>query len=215
MPAGSSASPLSTYRAQGPWRQGLRRHGDARKRISSRALYIVNTHTPVLFFSTLGMVYKLKVYQLPVGTPQSARQGHGQPAAADRKVRRISTGHADAARTRAAWGELQRDVRDRQAVLYAATTSSDFVDDQPQRQDRHEARDEGGDRLIGVRTCSDQRRYPAVHRARASASASRSPTCASSRAASSNGVRGIKLAGRRPGHLHVDPQACGIRHREP
>jgi DNA gyrase subunit A len=36
-----------------------------------RALYIVNTHTPVLFFSTLGMVYKLKVYKLPVGTPQS------------------------------------------------------------------------------------------------------------------------------------------------
>ena len=36
-----------------------------------RALYIVNTHTPVLFFSTAGMVYKLKVYKLPEGTPQS------------------------------------------------------------------------------------------------------------------------------------------------
>ena len=35
------------------------------------ALYVVNTHTPVLFFSTTGMVYMLKVYKLPLGTPQS------------------------------------------------------------------------------------------------------------------------------------------------
>jgi DNA gyrase subunit A len=62
--------PLSTYRAQR--RGGKGRAGMATKDEDFvRALYVVNTHTPVLFFSTLGMVYKLKVYKLPVGTPQS------------------------------------------------------------------------------------------------------------------------------------------------
>jgi DNA gyrase subunit A len=32
-------------------------------------VYVVNTHTPVLFFSSAGMVYKLKVYKLPQGSP--------------------------------------------------------------------------------------------------------------------------------------------------
>jgi DNA gyrase subunit A len=34
-------------------------------------VYFVNTHQPVLFFSSSGMVYKLKVYRLPLATPQS------------------------------------------------------------------------------------------------------------------------------------------------
>ena len=33
-------------------------------------LFVANTHTPVLFFSSLGRVYKLKVFRLPLGTPQ-------------------------------------------------------------------------------------------------------------------------------------------------
>jgi DNA gyrase subunit A len=34
-------------------------------------LFVTNTHTPVLFFSSLGRVYKLKVYKLPLGNPQA------------------------------------------------------------------------------------------------------------------------------------------------
>jgi DNA gyrase subunit A len=34
-------------------------------------LFVTNTHTPVLFFSSAGRVYKLKVYRLPLGTPQA------------------------------------------------------------------------------------------------------------------------------------------------
>ena len=34
-------------------------------------VFVVNTHTPVLFFSSRGMVYKLKVYRLPLGSPQA------------------------------------------------------------------------------------------------------------------------------------------------
>ena len=36
-----------------------------------RSLFVANTHQPVLFFTTRGMVHRLKVYRLPVGTPQS------------------------------------------------------------------------------------------------------------------------------------------------
>jgi DNA gyrase subunit A len=34
-------------------------------------VFVCNTHTPVLFFSSRGIAYKLKVYQLPLGTPQA------------------------------------------------------------------------------------------------------------------------------------------------
>ena len=62
--------PLSTYRAQ-------RRGGKGRSGMATRdedfveQVFVVNTHTPVLFFSSTGMVYKTKVYKLPVGTPQA------------------------------------------------------------------------------------------------------------------------------------------------
>ncbi|MGF1592075.1 MAG: DNA gyrase subunit A [Kiloniellaceae bacterium] len=62
--------PLSTYRAQ-------RRGGKGRAGMATRdedfvsQVFVCNTHTPVLFFSSRGMVYKLKVYRLPVGTPQA------------------------------------------------------------------------------------------------------------------------------------------------
>ena len=35
------------------------------------ALFVTTTHTPVLFFSSEGRVYKLKVYKLPLGNPQA------------------------------------------------------------------------------------------------------------------------------------------------
>ncbi|MCC7260528.1 MAG: DNA gyrase subunit A [Alphaproteobacteria bacterium] len=62
--------PLATYRAQ-------RRGGKGRSAMSMREeditteLFVANTHTPVLFFSNKGKVYRLKVYKLPIGSPQS------------------------------------------------------------------------------------------------------------------------------------------------
>ncbi len=62
--------PLATYRAQ-------RRGGKGRSGMSTkeedflRNVFVANTHTPILFFSNLGQVYKLKVWKLPVGSPQS------------------------------------------------------------------------------------------------------------------------------------------------
>jgi DNA gyrase subunit A len=60
--------PLSTYRAQ-------HRGGKGRSGMSTRdedfvsQVFVVNTHTPVLFFSSKGIVYMLKVYKLPLGSP--------------------------------------------------------------------------------------------------------------------------------------------------
>ncbi len=62
--------PLSAYRAQN-------RGGKGRAGMSTRdedfvnQVFVANTHQPVLFFSSSGMAYKLKVYKLPQGTPQA------------------------------------------------------------------------------------------------------------------------------------------------
>jgi DNA gyrase subunit A len=61
---------LNTYRTQhrgGKGRSGMStKEEDAVTRVFS-----ANTHTPMLFFSSGGKVYKLKVWRLPVGTPTS------------------------------------------------------------------------------------------------------------------------------------------------
>lgn len=62
--------PLSTYRAQ-------RRGGKGRSGMSTRdedfvtQVFVANTHTPVLFFSSRGMAYKMKVWRLPAAAPNS------------------------------------------------------------------------------------------------------------------------------------------------
>ncbi len=60
---------LSEYRAQ-------KRGGKGRSGMATREedfvtkLFVANTHTPVLFFSSRGMVYKMKVWRLPLAAPQ-------------------------------------------------------------------------------------------------------------------------------------------------
>lgn len=62
--------PLSTYRAQ-------KRGGKGRTGMSTRDedfvdnLFVANTHTPILFFTSAGKVYNLKVYKLPMASAQS------------------------------------------------------------------------------------------------------------------------------------------------
>ncbi len=63
-------SPLSSLKAQ-------RRGGKGKTGISTRAedfvvqIFTANTHTPVLFFSTQGLVYKIKAHKIPEGTAAS------------------------------------------------------------------------------------------------------------------------------------------------
>ncbi|MCR5859632.1 DNA gyrase subunit A [Mesorhizobium sp. J428] len=62
--------PLSIYRAQA--RGGKGRSGMTTKDEDFvTRLFVANTHTPILFFSSRGIVYKEKVWRLPIGTPQS------------------------------------------------------------------------------------------------------------------------------------------------
>jgi DNA gyrase subunit A len=62
--------PLSTYRAQR--RGGRGRSGMAvREEDFVSQVFVASTHAWVLFFTSTGRVYKLKVYRLPMGTPQA------------------------------------------------------------------------------------------------------------------------------------------------
>jgi DNA gyrase subunit A len=62
--------PLSTYRMQ-------KRGGKGRSGMQTRdedfvsRLFVASTHTPVLFFSSRGRVYKEKVWRLPLAAPQA------------------------------------------------------------------------------------------------------------------------------------------------
>jgi DNA gyrase subunit A len=63
-------TPLATYRTQ--HRGGKGRSSMAMKEEDAvTRVFSANTHTPVLFFSSAGRVYKLKVWRLPVGAPNS------------------------------------------------------------------------------------------------------------------------------------------------
>jgi DNA gyrase subunit A len=63
-------TPLDTFRAQR--RGGKGRAGMATKEEDAvTSLFVTSTHTPVLFFSTAGKVYRLKVWRLPEGAPQA------------------------------------------------------------------------------------------------------------------------------------------------
>ena len=61
-------TPLSTFRAQN--RGGKGRAGMATKDEDVvTTMFVTSTHNPVLFFSTAGKVYRLKVWRLPEGGP--------------------------------------------------------------------------------------------------------------------------------------------------
>ncbi|MCW5745156.1 MAG: DNA gyrase subunit A, partial [Alphaproteobacteria bacterium] len=62
--------PVASYRAQ-------RRGGKGRAGMAMRdndfisTVFVANTHTPMLFFTSRGIVHKLKVWRLPLGAPQA------------------------------------------------------------------------------------------------------------------------------------------------
>ncbi|HEY0115620.1 MAG TPA: DNA gyrase subunit A [Allosphingosinicella sp.] len=61
-------TPLDTFRAQA--KRGKGRAGMATKDEDAVThLFVTSTHTPVLFFSTEGKVYRMKVWRLPEGGP--------------------------------------------------------------------------------------------------------------------------------------------------
>ena len=143
--------PLSIYRAQA--RGGKGRSGMSTKDTDFvTRLFVANTHTPILFFSSRGIVYKEKVWRLPIGTPQSKGKflRNILPLEAGDRITAILPLPED----ESSWSELD--------VMFATTRGtvrrnklSDFV--QVNRNGKIAMKfDEEGDAILAVETCTDQ-----------------------------------------------------------
>ncbi|MGE3876747.1 MAG: DNA gyrase subunit A, partial [Parvibaculaceae bacterium] len=140
--------PLSAYRAQ-------RRGGKGRAGMQTREedfvtkLFIANTHTPILFFSSAGMVYRMKVWRLPVGNPQARGKAliNLLPLAQDERITTVMPMPED----EAAWGSLQ--------ILFATRSGnvrrnelSDF--ESINRNGKIAMKLDEGDQIAGVDICT-------------------------------------------------------------
>jgi DNA gyrase subunit A len=142
--------PLSQYRAQA--RGGKGRAGMATKEEDFvTRLFVASTHTPILFFSSRGIVYKEKVWRLPLANPQSRGKAliNLLPIELGDRITAILPLPEDEAR----WGELD--------VMFATTRGtvrrnklSDFAD--VKRNGKIAMKfDEEGDAILAVETCTD------------------------------------------------------------
>jgi DNA gyrase subunit A len=141
--------PLATYRVQA-------RGGKGRTGITTKEedwvtrVFVANTHTPILFFTSTGMAYKLKCWRLPLSTPQ----GKGKalvnllPLKKDEKVTTIMELPDEES-----WASLQ--------VMFATQSGnvrrnelSDFVDVRANGKIAMKLDD--GDHIAGVAICSEQ-----------------------------------------------------------
>jgi len=141
--------PLSTYRAQ-------RRGGKGRSGMATRdedfvtRLFVANTHTPVLFFSSRGMAYKMKVWRLPLAAPQA--RGKALINLLPLQQDEIITSILPLAEDEVSWGQLN--------VMFA-TQSGDVR--RNGLSDFAEVRQNGkiamklaeGDHIVGVQICTD------------------------------------------------------------
>ena len=143
-------TPLSTYRAQ-------KRGGKGRAGMSTKAedavadLFVANTHTPLLVFSTRGLVYKLKVWRLPLGNPQSRGKAFVNllPLEEGETISTVMPLPED----EAAWANLHVVF----ATSHGNVRRNRLSDFQNIRSNGLIAMklDEEGERLIGVRTCDE------------------------------------------------------------
>ena len=140
---------LSDYRAQ-------RRGGKGRTGMKTRdedfvtRLFVANTHTPILFFTSKGMVYQLKCYRLPVASPQSIGKAMVNilPLDADETIQTVMPMPADAD----SWDNLN--------ILFATAHGSirrnplsDFTN--IMRNGKIAMKLGENDRLIGVLPCQE------------------------------------------------------------
>ena len=141
--------PLNTYRAQRRGGKGRTGMGVRDEDFVSR-LFVANTHTPVLFFSSRGIVYKLKVWRLPLAPPQ----GRGKalinllPLQQDERITTIMPLTED----EASWNQLH--------VMFATKAGSvrrndlsDFV--QINRNGKIAMKLDEDDSIVNVQICSE------------------------------------------------------------
>jgi DNA gyrase subunit A len=141
--------PLSTYRAQ-------RRGGKGRAGMQTRdedfvaRLFIASTHTPVLFFSSLGQVYKEKVWRMPLAAPQARGKAlvNILPLEQGERITTIMPLPEDESQ----WGKLD--------VMFATTAGtvrrnklSDFT--QVNRSGKLAMRLDEGEEIVDVQICTE------------------------------------------------------------
>ena len=178
---------LSAYRAQ-------RRGGKGKSGMSVRdeditsEILVVNTHTPVLFFSSLGKVYKLKVYRLPVGAANTRGKALVNifPLANDEKITTFMPLPEDESK----WDDMN--------IMFATAKGNARRND---LSDFHDIRSNGkiairmdeDDKLIGVKVCNEEDNVLLASKA---GKCVRFPVSAVRvfKSRTSDGVRGMKLA---------------------
>ena len=141
---------LSSYRAQ-------KRGGKGRAGMSTRdedfvsKVFVCNTHTPVLFFSSRGIVYRLKVYRLPEGNPQARGKAliNLLPLVEGETITTVMPMPED----EESWGDL--------FIMFSTASGgirrnrlSDFTNIMTNGKIAMKLDD--GDELIGVQTCSEE-----------------------------------------------------------
>jgi DNA gyrase subunit A len=142
--------PLSTYRAQkrgGKGRAGMQ----TREEDFVARLFVANTHTPVLFFSSRGQVYKEKVWRLPAAAPQARGKAliNILPLEQGETITTIMPLPED----ETSWGELD--------VMFATTRGtvrrnklSDFAD--VRRSGIIAMKLDEGDEIVDVQICTER-----------------------------------------------------------
>jgi len=179
--------PLSSYRAQ-------KRGGKGKQAMSVRdedittEVFVTNTHTPVLFFSSFGKVYRLKVYRLPLGNAQARGKAlvNVFPLAPGETI----TNFMPLPEDEKLWDNMN--------IMFATSSGNVRRND---LSDFHDIRTNGkiamkldeGDKLIGVMTCSEKDQVLLSAR---SGKCIRFPMDAVRvfKSRTSDGVRGMKLA---------------------
>ncbi|WP_210405436.1 DNA gyrase subunit A [Rhodophyticola sp. CCM32] len=183
-------TPLAEFRAQRRGGKGL--SGMATKEDDVvTTLFVANTHTPLLFFTTDGMVYKLKTWRLP----QGGRTARGKAVV---NILPIPTGVGIAAvmpvdRDEDHWDELQ--------IVFATTAGdtrrnqlSDFTNVKANGKIAMKLPDDGSVQLVNARICTEEDDVMLVTDA-GRAIRFRTSDVRVFKGRDSTGVRGIRLSG--------------------
>ena len=179
--------PLATYRAQkrgGKGRSGI----DLRDEDATTEVFVANTHTPVLFFSSTGQVYKLKVYRLPLSTPQARGKALVnifplKPGETIETFMPLPEDEADWDKLNIFFATAAGNVRRNDLEDFKSVQSNGKI----------AIRLDEGDKLVGVKTCNEEDHVLLASR---EGKAMRFPVNAVRvfKSRTSDGVRGMKLA---------------------
>ena len=141
--------PLSTYRSQN--RGGKGRSGmQTKDEDFVTNIFVANTHQPILFFSSTGMVYKLKTYLLPISSPQAKGKA---------LINLLPLSEGEVITTIMPLSENEDDWKDLY-VMFATSTGgirrnnlSDFL--RINKNGKIAMKPADGESIISVQTCSD------------------------------------------------------------